>query len=383
MNVFDSIKHWETEMRRRASSHLLRTWYPPSDSKGSSAALMPFLHWTERLYALGLRRDQERARERCRELPAFVVSLGNLTTGGTGKTPLALWLAKHLREAGWNAAILSRGYGRKKDSVSRVPSDGPTLSLVERFGDEPVLMARKMPATPVWVGRDRFRSGKAAIRECQAQILILDDGFQHLRLKRNLDLLLLDAHDPFGNGALIPLGPLREPIERISRADAVLLTRADDPERSGRTRRYLREKFPGKPIYSCRHRLVGLRPALAGPALSREHFQSKPAVAFAGIARPEAFFGSLRRLGVRLSRCLDFPDHAPYGHAEKALLMTAVREADARFLITTEKDYVRLPAELQSIVVTTELAVDFGEEEDAFIQFLEVKMAEERPGMRL
>jgi tetraacyldisaccharide 4'-kinase len=344
---------------------------------------MPFLHWTERLYALGLRRDQERARERGRKLPAFVVSLGNLTIGGTGKTPIALWLAKHLNEEGWKAAILSRGYGRKKDSVSPVPSEGPTLSLVERFGDEPVLMARKMPATPVWVGRDRFRSGEAAIQERQAQILILDDGFQHLSLKRNLDLLLLDAHDPFGNGALIPLGPLREPIASISRADAVLLTRADDPERSWRTRRYLKEKFPGKAIYSCRHRLAGLRQGLAGPVLSREYFQNKPAVAFAGIARPEAFFGSLQRWGVRLSRCLGFPDHAPFGNAERALLMTAVREANAHFLITTEKDYVRLPAELQSIVVTAELAVDFGEEEDAFLQFLEAKIAVERLGMPL
>lgn len=383
MKAFDSIKHWETEIRRRASSHLLRTWYPPPDSKCPCAALMPFLHWTERIYAVGLRRDQERARKRCRGLPAYVVSLGNLTTGGTGKTPIALWLAKHLHDAGWKAAILSRGYGRKKDSVSRVPSEGPTLPLVERFGDEPVLMARKMPATPVWVGQDRSRSGETAIRKHQAQILILDDGFQHLRLKRNLDLLLLDAHDPFGNGDLIPLGPLREPIESISRADAVLLTRADDPERSWKTHRYLKEKFPGKPIYSCRHHTVRLRQGLAGPVLSRKHFQHKPAVAFAGIARPEAFFDSLRRLGVRLSRCLGFPDHAPYGNAEKALLMTAVREANAHFLITTEKDYVRLPVGLQSIVVTTELAVDFGEEEAAFLQFLEAKIAEEKPGMPL
>ncbi len=379
MSILSSVTAFVAGMRHRMVSRLLRTWYSPHGCSSAFDPLRPLLSLAAAFYARGLQRNQAWAQARSKKLPRFVISVGNLAVGGTGKTPLTLSLARNLYSRGFTTAILSRGYGRKQDDVVRVPTSGQTASLMKRFGDEPVLMARKIKAVPVWVGRERTRSGEAAIGQSGAMVLLLDDGFQHIELNRDLNLLLLDAHHPFGNGRLIPLGPLREPPEAIHRADAIILTRADDAKRCAKTREFLREHYPGKPIFSCRHQLMGLKEGLAGPILPPEVFHNQPAVAFAGIARPELFFRSLDALRLRLCRCLDFPDHSPYGAHEIELIMTAVRETHARFLITTEKDFVRLPEYFQKIILTAELEVDFGAESEAFYNYVKQCVLRIRP----
>lgn len=329
----------------------------------------------QNLYAAGLKRSQRRAVLRRRSLPAYVISIGNLSSGGTGKTPLTLWLAERLAGLGLQPAILSRGYGRDGRETVLVPREGEPAPQIPLFGDEPVLMARKVPTVPVWVGPVRWLSGKAAIRSSGARVLLLDDGFQHLSLKRDLDLVLLDAANPFGNGMLHPFGPLREPPEHLGRADAIVLTRADDLSATAATRSQLARMFPQKPLFTCRHRISVFRTGLGGHEAPLALLTPHPAVAFAGIARSHPFFQSLETAGIKLARTLPFSDHHLYTAQDMQMLLESVRETGARFLITTEKDAVRLPSRFASCIVTAVPEVDFGSESEAFSNYISSGLA--------
>ncbi|MCU0574072.1 MAG: tetraacyldisaccharide 4'-kinase [Syntrophobacteraceae bacterium] len=311
-------------------------------------------------YLQGLARDQERARRRARSLPAFVISIGNLVVGGTGKTPFTLWLADHLASQGFRVAVVSRGYGGSVGKAAQVPLTGETSTLVRRYGDEPVLLARKLSSIPVWVGQERYEAGLAAIRSSRAEVLILDDGFQHLALHRDLDLVLLDSRNPFGNGEILPLGPLREPVSHLQRASAFVLTRADEPERSAATRRLIRERFPGKPVFACTHQITDPAPGMGTPRIAFQKLAHDPAGAFAGIAHPESFFEALRREGALLRREWAFPDHHVYSRGDLMNILEGVRRDGLRWLVTTEKDYVRLPSWFQSMTLPVGIELDFG-----------------------
>lgn len=311
------------------------------------------------IYGWGLAGRQSAALGRRKRLPAFVISVGNLVAGGTGKTPFTLLLAETLRERGLRPAVLSRGYGRTSRDVARVPTEGDTRSLVPLFGDEPVLMARKAPFVPIWVGRERIRAGWEAIRTSRANVLIMDDGFQHVSLERDLDLVLLDASHPFGNGRLLPAGPLREPISSLNRADAFILTRADTAHCTTRTRDHLARLFPEKPAFACRHRLERFHMALNADEIPLSLLRETPTLAFAGIARPESFFQGLRALGIPLRAAVPLPDHKYPSATDLLSLLHQCKKAGARVLITTEKDWVRLPADLQPFVATAELRLEY------------------------
>lgn len=372
----------EIGLVQRWTQWLLRSWYTPRLSHKGHPPWRPlssFLELGARFYARGVRRHQSKAMKARRGLPAFVISVGNMVVGGTGKTPLTLWLVDYLCTRGWSPVILSRGYGRSSTKPARVPAQGELAALAACFGDEPVLMARKAQHVPVWVGSDRFHSGLAAMEASGADVLVLDDGFQHLRLLRSLDLVLLDAHLPFGNGLLLPSGPLREPIEHLERAHAMILTRAENAAKTDETRRDLAALFPGKPLFTCRHRLIGFKVAGEGPVLSPVHFLKAPVLAFAGIARPEMFFRDLRELGLTLSRTFSFPDHHSYGSAELSLLMDCLHKESLRFLITTEKDAVRLPPQLRAVALVAELEIDFGDSREAFQRYLDERCGRHNP----
>lgn len=274
-----------------------------------------------------------------------VVSVGNLTVGGTGKTPAAAWIVKRLAERGRRPAVVSRGYGGAAGAGPVVVSPS---SRCEEVGDEPVLLS-ELTRSIVVVGSDRA-AGVRKASELGADVAVLDDGFQHRRLARDLDVVLLDAAEPFGNGRLLPAGPLREPPAALFRAGIVVLTRADaagaaDGESSVRALR-----LPA-PIVRAVHAPAGFSIAGGGtaPAPAR-------AVAFAGIARPASFRESLRETGVEVVSFRAFPDHHPYRPAEVLpLFETARREGVA--VVTTRKDRVRLPEEVrgQALALDVEL----------------------------
>jgi tetraacyldisaccharide 4'-kinase len=272
--------------------------------------------------ALGFREFRLRTGiEPVRRLRFPVVSVGNLSTGGTGKTPLTIALAKALTARGLTVDVLSRGYGRRSQSAARVNPDGSA----EEFGDEPILIAREA-GVPVYVAARRHEAGLLAESELadlsSQPVHLLDDGFQHRQLAREVDILLLDRRDWLDS--LLPVGNLREPLGAIRRS-SVLVIPAEDPELEAE----LRARRWQKPIWRLR-RVMEI-PAVSGPV-----------AAFCGIARPEQFFSGLEVSGLHLAARAAFPDHYRYTAHDRDRLRTAAQAAGATALVTTEKDMVRL-----------------------------------------
>jgi tetraacyldisaccharide 4'-kinase len=249
--------------------------------------------------------------------PIPVLCVGNLVAGGAGKTPIAASLARLLAERGAVPHILSRGYGGRLAGPVRVD---PARHTAAEVGDEPLLLARE---APVWVARDRVAGARAAVA-AGAGLLILDDGFQNPALAKDFSLLVVDGGYGFGNRRVIPAGPLREPIASgLARAHALVLLGVDE---TGAARR------------------VGALPCLSASldALEPRRFAGAAVVAFAGIGRPEKFFATLEGVGAHLVERCAFPDHHPFSEADLAALAETAQRAGAR-LVTTEKDWVRLP----------------------------------------
>ncbi len=264
-----------------------------------------------------------------------VISVGNLSVGGTGKTPMTIHLARLLIGRGKRVAVLSRGYGGAGGGTVRIVSDGSRILLsAEQAGDEPILIARSVPGLIVVTGSDRYRAGREALDRFHPDLFLLDDGYQHLRLRRDLNILLLDAGRPFGNGWTLPAGLLRESPVAVRRADFVVYTRAD--------REIFCPDIPDIPACRSSHRISGVV-ALSGGELSPfSVLAGRKGVACAGIADPDAFFDALVRQGLTLSATLAFGDHCSYGETERAAIRHAVNEFGADYLITTEKDAVKL-----------------------------------------
>lgn len=268
-------------------------------------------------------------------LAAPVVSVGNLSVGGTGKTPMALYLARLFIDRGKRVVLLSRGYGGAGGDTVRVVSDGARLLLSpSEAGDEPVLLARSVPGLVVVTGSDRYRAGLEALDRFKPDIFLLDDGYQHLRLERDINILLLDAVRPFGNGWTLPAGLLREPLSAVRRADFIVWTRAegDVPPL----------EFAGIPAFRSKHALSGFVPLSGGTPTPFAALRDKKGVACAGIADPESFFRGLVGEGLVLSATLAFRDHCRYGDEELAAIREALALHGANYLITTEKDAVKL-----------------------------------------
>jgi len=271
-----------------------------------------------------------------RNAPIPVLSVGNLTVGGTGKTPLVAWLARRLREQGLTPAVVSRGYGGTAGRGPLVVTQGgdPTCGP-EVCGDEPFELARTLSEVVVIVGSDRVAGADEAARQ-GADLVILDDGFQHRRLARDLDIVLLDSSNPFGNYRLLPAGWLREPIGSLARADIVVITRARPGERFELIRRTVRNLNADAPILSAGHRALGFFD-LDG----RVTETPRRAVAFCGIGNPTRFRIDLEHAGVEILEFRSHRDHHAYVTSEFAALEALARTHDAP-LVTTQKDAVRL-----------------------------------------
>jgi tetraacyldisaccharide 4'-kinase len=297
-----------------------------------------------RLYGLGAgwrRALYDRGLLRTRTLPAPVVSVGNLTVGGTGKTPVTACLARLWQDRGRRVAILSRGYGGESRGVTCIGNGQQTFQKPPAVGEEPYWLARTLPGVAVYTGACRYAAGLAAWEELRPDLFLLDDGFQHMQLHRDLDLVLLDAAAPFGNGYLLPRGPLREPRAALAAAHGLILTRFD-PELHQAQLTALRRTFPDKTVLTA-----GIVP-VGATAYPGERTEAPAAlnhlalVAFAGLARPEVFARTLEELGADLKGFQTFPDHHAYHREELDRLTAAARTLGAGALITTAKDWAAL-----------------------------------------
>ncbi len=267
--------------------------------------------------------------------PVPVISIGNITCGGTGKTPLTIDIAQRLVQAGYKPAVLSRGYKRKSNAPYIVVSDGKSIFCTcEDAGDEPFLIAQKAQGTAVIVGGQRKLTARVAVNKYDCDVIILDDGFQHLALDRDFDIVLLDYNDDIAQDALLPAGRLREPPGALGRSQCVLITKvpaAADETKLQKLGEFIHRYSPHSTIG-----LIHFVTQIVSPIPGRS------ALAFCGIARPQAFFESLNSLDIRLVGRHIFPDHHWYRRADIAALAKEARELNADFLITTEKDLVKL-----------------------------------------
>jgi tetraacyldisaccharide 4'-kinase len=295
----------------------------------------PLLYLPAKLYEGGARARAwlyEHAWLKQHQLAVPVISVGNLTVGGTGKTPCVAWLANFLQGAGQSVAILSRGY--KRASMGRVEvSDGQALLCdAAAAGDEPYLLAQSCPGVRVVVDQDRYAAGQWLVERAAVTVFLLDD-----------DLLLVDATDDFATARLVPLGRLREPLTAMRRAAAVIVTRADQPFDQSKLEQTLqRHTRPGTPVFYASHKLTQLRCLTKAEAVESHTFAGKAVAALCGIARPERFFRDLQHLGMRVVWQQRFPDHHRYSAAEFAAAVTAAQQAKAEAILTTEKDAANL-----------------------------------------
>lgn len=270
-----------------------------------------------------------------KKLPCPVISVGNITVGGTGKTPVAIFIAGLLSAQGKKVAVLSRGYGRSTGGIA-VVSDGEKILLdPKEAGDEPHLMATRLKGSPVVVGTDRFKAGLFIIERFAPDVIILDDGFQHIALHRNVNILLVDSKEGLGNGYLIPRGVLREPASGAGRAGIVLI------KGKGVTQPHMGMGLDQKtPVFDFTYKpqcLVDLR---SGNKTPLELIRGKDVVAVSGIAAPESFAETLKELDARTAKALIYPDHHDY--TEKDLQDIASACPPNGIIVTTEKDGVKL-----------------------------------------
>jgi tetraacyldisaccharide 4'-kinase len=296
------------------------------------------------LYGLGARarrRLYDRGWRQPQRLPAPVLSLGNLVVGGVGKTPLTAWLAQRFQAAGCRVVILSRGYGGLAPGIN-VVSDGRRIFLQPpQAGDEAYLLAQKLPGIPVITGVDRYQAGLQAWEAFRPDLFLLDDGFQHFQLHRDLDVVLLDAARPFGNGRLLPRGPLREPVSTLHRPLVLVLTRYE-AEHHQSTWEAVQAAFPAAVVLRAAFELSHAVKYPGSQKVSLAALAPMSLAGLAGLARPEVFADSLRQAGVDLKHFFSFPDHHAFAPAELAGLVAAARRLGAQGLITTEKDWMRL-----------------------------------------
>ncbi len=308
----------------------------------------------EFIYYLGYSLNKSRSLRNQERLPCKVISVGNLTVGGTGKTPAVIAIAEEAKKRGYHPCILTRGYrGKAKGPCFVSKGEGPLLS-VDEAGDEASLMAEKLRGVPIVKGKNRYDAGMFAIQHLQSLVsnlqshllFILDDGFQHLRLYRDMDILLIDSANPFGNHTLLPTGRLREPLREMKRADIIVLTKVQKeagglyPLHAGLTTE-IRRYNPDAPIYTSEHIAVSLR-TLSGRDLPLDVLGGKSALAFCGIGSPSSFREALLKMGTEVRGFMAFMDHHAYDSHDLQRIMGNAGECNADWIVTTEKDIMRL-----------------------------------------
>lgn len=305
-------------------------------------------------FRIGLRRRQH--------LPIPVVSIGNITVGGTGKTPMTRYVCEGLVFRGWKPAVLSYGYGGSRDGefcVVSTPQE--VLRSAAEVGDEPLMLAAKLQGVPVLVGKHRYESGMHAAGELDSNVVVMDDGFQVWKLHRDLNIVLVDGTNPFDNGRVLPAGRLREPVSALRRADCVIVTglEPEDDALAEVTAKIVRVA-PRVPVFSARHTPVMLYAVEGGAEISVESLHGQQVFALSSIAHPASFERTLSGTGAGLAGCERYPDHHSYTQDDVRRVENRARECGAEFVVTTEKDAVKLEGmhmELPFLALGTRLSI--------------------------
>jgi len=271
-----------------------------------------------------------------------VISVGNLTLGGTGKTPTVVQVAQLLKVNNRRPVVVSRGYGRKDEKEIIIVSDERSVLVdVKTGGDEPVMIGSKLPGIPVVVGRDRYQAALLALQRFNPDVVVLDDGFQHIPLQRDIDIVLVDAGNPFGNGKLFPAGILREPMNALERADAVLITNSDIGTDVGKLKETIRLHTPAR-IFTARPVPVGLIDLRGADIKPLANIRGTRVLALSGIARPDSFTAMLKSIGADIAAVCTYPDHFDYQKSDLEAVFRKAADEKISTIITTEKDAIRI-----------------------------------------
>ncbi len=290
-----------------------------------------------------------------KHVDCFVISLGNITVGGTGKTPTAQRLARDIRDMGYKVVILNRGYRAKWHGEVGIVSDGNRLHMnAAEAGDEAFMLAKHLRTVPVLIGADRAVTGRYAVEHFGAEVAILDDGYQHWQLERDLDILLVDAVNVFGNGYILPRGTLREPISHVNRADVCLLTKVDQAEIGSREyiQRMVRQYNDKAQIVESIHQPRSIVPLpewsvdISGEGQPVSELEGKKIMAVSAIGNPSSFEQTLLDLGTNIVESLRYPDHHDYTEQEMRDILRQAEQNGTEAIVITEKDAVKIPAEV-------------------------------------
>jgi tetraacyldisaccharide 4'-kinase len=274
-----------------------------------------------------------------RRLPCRVISVGNLAAGGTGKTPFTIYLCSLLKDKGFKPAVVTRGYKGASEGSTRAVSDGRNILMSPSdAGDEAVLLAKNLPGVPVVMGSNRYEAGMLSIERFGTNVVVLDDGYQHLALKRDLNILLMDATHPFGNGHTLPLGYLREPKDAAGRADMIALTRSAGVELKP-------SGLPaGVPVIRAAYSPSSIRNIWNNSTTDPVELSGRNVMPVAAVADPASFSLLLNSLNAKILKGKFYPDHHSYSRNDLSEIEAAAIECGADFVVVTEKDAVKLSA---------------------------------------
>jgi tetraacyldisaccharide 4'-kinase len=285
-----------------------------------------------------------------------VISVGNITLGGTGKTPAVEYIAKLLKEEGVAVVVLSRGYRGRMERKLGVVSDGKQILLSPRdAGDEPHMLAQRLEGVPILIGRRRDLSGRYASTQFHSRVAILDDGYQHLGVKRDVDILLVDSQIGFGNGYLFPRGPLREPLDQLSRADLFIVTKVEELDTCGELEKRIKSHNKNAIIFHSNYSPDYLTDLNGHKRLSLGYMKGRRVAALSGIANPAYFRHLLERGGAKVEQEITFPDHHVYSRKDIPIIQRAMYTAEC--IVTTEKDAAKLSGVVKGDFPTLSLGI--------------------------
>ncbi len=278
-----------------------------------------------------------------RSIDAFVISVGNITVGGTGKTPTVIYIAKLLQKHGYKVCVLSRGYkGKNSKKILEVSNDKEVLSDSEMAGDEPYMMAKKLIGIPVIVGKNRYTAGLFAVEKYKPDVCILDDGFQHFKLERDLDIVTFDGNVGFGNGKLLPGGILREPPSALERADVILINKG--VKKSKDIIAKVMENGGERHTFFCSYNTVGLT-SCGGEHKDIEYISGRRVLVFSALADSNYFYEIITRLGGFICEQIEYKDHHSYDIDDYLTIVKRAHDSSADLMLTTEKDLVKFDLE--------------------------------------